>query len=413
MEKLAVATWRIPKAEVQDVERASTLAGSEEALARFLRDTHGIQEFILLSTCQRVLLTYVAPPGTPSPDAVLSAAFALVKPGFPAPVAPPEAFQGFGAFEHLAEVTASLDSLVPGEAQILGQMKAAYQEAEARGHVGKPLRRTFSLIFKAAKRIRSDTALFRGKVSLLPLTVEFLEARMQGLERAEVAVVGTGEFGQRVLDMLRNYPQVHLHLVSRELTRAAELGSAYRATPHDLAAFLQSPPRLDILVLCSRADEPLVTVADAARLAVASASSRPLLIVDLAMPRNAEEAVRDVPGVALVQLDELATISERNKADRHKELKTARDLLHRELEAARVALQKPQEKPVILDIQEEMQAAAEERLRAAREMLAAKGIDVDSPEFQFWYQQAVKHFTHVALSHTKRRLRAPEGRDAA
>lgn len=414
MESLHVATWRIPKASVEDVEYAAALAGSEEALARFLRDRFDIAEVVYLATCQRVLIAYTGPKQGPRPEDVFREAVATLRPGAPVPESRAEGFSGFAAYEHLAEVTASLDSLVIGEAQILGQMKAAYQAAEARGHVGKPLRRTFSLVFKAAKRIRSDTALFRGKVSLVPLTVELLEARFNGIQRPEIAVVGTGTIGRRMLDLLRDYPQCHVHLVSRSMDRAREAAAPYGATPQELAAIFEKPPRLDVLVLSARAEQPFFTPDVAERFAAASQGDRPLLVIDLALPRNAHEDVRGVQGIALVQLDELANISERNKAEREREVRAARELLREELEALRVTLTERAQKGVLLDLRADMDAAARERLDHARDLLAPLGVDPDSPAFQRWYQQAVKHFTHVALTHTRRELkeRALEEREA-
>lgn len=387
MDGLRVLTWRVPRAAAADLEAATLPEKDREALLQSLREATGARELVYVPTCQRVVVTLLEPPEDAAARVQRWYAANL---GRAPPV--PEAFGGIDAFCHLAEAASSLDSLVVGEPQVLGQFKAAQARCDESGLSGPALRHVFSLVFRAAKAVRSETALFRGKVSLVPLTEALVETHLMEVPKPRAAVLGTGQIGEKMVELLRRLrPDVDLHVVSRNVERAHEVAETHGATGHTLARFLDAPPAgLDVLALAMGTDAPLLT----AKRLEEMARGKPLLVLDLAIPRNAEAAY-DVPNVRLVQMDELSAMSELAKADRHGELDAARAVLEREM---RRIEDEYEARKLAHDL-----AALNERFRAvsAERLALAGGALAQDPDFVKWYEQTVRALLHEATTAVK------------
>lgn len=394
LDDLCVVTWRIPRVRAEDLERVVVPESHEDALRDALA-AHGVRHSFYVATCQRVLLA--AQGRAAEVERALARAVADVRPGHRPPEGV-ESFQGFEAFAHLCEVAASLDSLVPGEAQVLGQCKAAWRRAEAAG-VDAVVGRALPLVFRTAKRIRAQSDLFRGKVSLVPLTVDLIDEHLEGGAR-NVAVVGTGQVGQRMLDLAHARRPSRLLVVSREKERADEVAARRHAEARDLQTFLAESPPLDVLVLATRAGAAFLTPQHAERLVRSrNGSPHPLLVLDLSLPRNADEAVRKVQGVRLVQMDDLAGLAERGRRGRRDAVGQARALLGAELARVRRELEDRAEADSVVRLRAEIEDAARVRLEAGRR-LRVQGPDDE--RFEKWYWQTVRHLAHVAQQRAKR-----------
>lgn len=397
LDGLVVLTWRIPRVRAEDLERLAVPEAHEQPLREALA-ANGVRDTFYIATCQRVVLA--AEGATADVERAFARALADVHPGARLPEGG-EAFRGFEAFAHLCEVSSSLDSLVPGEAQVLGQFKAAWARAEAAG-VDASVGRAMPLVFRTAKRIRSQSDLFRGKVSLVPLTVDVLAEHLQGDKRA-IAVVGTGQIGQRMLDFAAKHAPTEVHVVSRERPRAMEIAERRGATPHSLQEFLQSPPRVDVLVLASRAGTAYFTPQHAERLVALRNGGPPLLVLDLSIPRNADSLVAKVDRVRLVQMDDLAAIAEKGRRGRRDAVGHARALLGAELARVRRELEARADTSDVLRLRAEIEAAALARLEVGRRLPVQ-----DRARFEKWYWQTVRHLTHVAQEQA--RGKKPRGR---
>lgn len=394
LDGLTVLTWRIPRLRAEDLERVAIPEAHEDSLREAL-GVHGVKDVLYLATCQRVVLAAAGEPH--EVERALARTLADVRPGTRLPSGV-EAFRGFEAFAHLCEVASSLDSLVPGEAQVLGQFKAAWRRAEAAG-VDADVGRAMPLVFRTAKRIRAQSDLFRGKVSLVPLTVDLLAEHLKGESRA-VAVVGTGQIGQRMLDLAQQHKPTDLVVVSRERPRAEEIAARTHARAEDLQRFLEAPPALDVLVLATRAGTAFFTDRHAELMARARDGPLPLLVLDLSLPRNADERVRKVDGVRLVQMDELAAVAEKGRRGRLDAVGHARALLGAELARVRRELETRAETPDIVKLRQELEAAARARLEVGRRLAVQ---EADARRFEKWYWQTVRHLAHVAQEQTRRR----------
>lgn len=407
LDGLVVLTWRIPRVRAEDLEKLAVPEAHEQPLREALA-ANGVKDAFYVATCQRIVLA--ADGETRAVESAFARALADVHPGARLPEGG-EAFRGFEAFAHLCEVSSSLDSLVPGEAQVLGQFKAAWARADAAGVAAAKrgadapggvlsdasVGRAMPLVFRTAKRIRSQSDLFRGKVSLVPLTVDVLAEHLKG-EKRSIAVVGTGQIGQRMLDFAAQHKPTEVHVVSRERPRAVEVADRRGAVAHGLQEFLEAPPRVDVVVLATRAGTAYFTPQHAERLVALRNGGPPLLVLDLSMPRNADERVGKVDRVRLVQMDDLAAIAEKGRNGRRNAVGHARALLGAELARVRRELEARSDTSDVVRLRAEIEAAALARLEVGRRLPVQ-----DRARFEKWYWQTVRHLTHVAQEQARKR----------
>ena len=387
MDELSVLTWRIPRASTNDVETATLPAHDRvDALTR-LRDAVGAREMVYIPTCQRVALVLLHAPD----DAAQRAVTAYHALGRDLPL--PEFHRGRAAFHHLAETAASLDSLVVGEPQILGQVKEAARLSDEAGLSGAGLRHVFNLVLRAAKAVRTDTDLFRGKVSLIPLTEELVDAHLGSRAAAEVAILGTGQIGQRMIDVVKRYPHARIHLVSRTPERAHELARTHNATGHALADLLAAPPaRFDVIACAMSTDAPLLREADLERLCAPGA-----LLLDLSVPRNIDPDAH-IPSARLVQMDDLSRMSQEAKAARQAEIDHARRILDDQLDLIENAYAERKLAHDLAALSRRFEEVASERLARA----AAEGIPLDGPDGRKWFDQTLRALLHEATTTVKK-----------
>ena len=225
------------------------------------------------------------------------------------------------AAAHLFSVAAGLESAVLGESEILGQVRTAWATAQAEGAAKSALNLLFRHALEVGKRARTETAIGRSTASVSHAAVEMVAERFGPLQDAKVLVVGAGEMGEGIVSALTGAGVGHVTVVNRTHERAVELAQrlAGRAVP-----FIELPAALadaDVL-LTSTGSGTVVVEADVVERAKAG---RPLLVVDVAVPRDVDAAVADLPGVTLLDLDDLRDWA-------------ARGIAERAVEAARVRL---------------------------------------------------------------------------
>lgn len=395
LDELRVATWRLPHCTTPQLEAVARLGatsgkGTVATLAG-LRDELGLDQLYYLATCQRVLLAFRDPAGEVTPEKLWQQVSGRLGWETP-PVGPPEFFGGEAAFAHLCEVASSLDSLVPGEPQVLGQFKEAYHTCKQAGLAGPELERWLPKVLRVAKRVRSRTKLFTGSVSLIPLTSRFIQEAVSEARRGcgQVAVVGTGPIGQALLAKLSRHPGLQLYCVSHRRERAEEVSG--EALPLSLAEFLAEPPCLDGLALATRAEEPFLGLGQVERIMARRCPGHPgsgLRVLDLAMPRNARPEIGELEGVRLVQMDDLVELAEQGRESRRAALTQAREVLAKELALLRRERWKAAHRERIMALRGSLEAAAKERL-------ASFPGDARNPKVKRWMEQTLKGLIHVA-----------------
>ncbi|MDA0578177.1 MAG: glutamyl-tRNA reductase [Verrucomicrobia bacterium] len=272
-------------------------------------------ECVLLSTCNRTEL-YVGGSETPSDEVLMQALLAGVQDLTPATLSPVAYSKRDAAVaEHLCAVAASLDSMVVGETEILGQVKQAYALATDQGTVGPVLHPLFQAALRVAKQVHAETDISRGRVSVSSLAVEFTERIFDDLASKTVMIVGAGETAELALRSLVERGVRDVLVLNRSPERAVDLAAPYagRAIPFELLADYLL--RADLVIASTSAPQPLVLASDTRR-AMADRRGRPMLLIDLSMPRNIEPEVASIENVYLYHMDDLQRVAAENLASR-------------------------------------------------------------------------------------------------
>jgi glutamyl-tRNA reductase len=286
-----------------------------------IRRLPGIEECVLLATCNRIELYTVGTGDAPAGCEIgVLAALHAVEPEFVAQHA--GVSHGVPVIEHLFSVATGLDSQMVGEAEILGQVKDAYADALARGATGPVLNRVFQKGFQAAGWARTHTGIGRGEVSIGNVAVELARRIFGELSESRVLVLGTGEVGEKTAKSFVSRGATDISVASRTFENAHRLAASFGGAAIELPAALAQVGKYDIVVGSSSVEEPLLNAAGV-RAAIVSRHGDPLFLIDLGLPRNFDPALRDLDGVFLYNLDDLSAIANENLRARMNEVDKA------------------------------------------------------------------------------------------
>jgi len=347
------------------VELREKLAVDEAALQAHLAEmqkTFGAQEMVILSTCNRVELYTVHDQAPPASAAITDA---LAKRHGVAPDALAPALyhhQGSEAVRHLFRVTSSLDSMVLGETQIIGQVKDAYLAAQAAGATGRVFNRLFQQALAVAKRIHSTTSLGEKNVSVSSVASRLAEKIFQDLARKRLVIIGAGEMGELTVGAFRARGVTRIHVVNRTLENAQALAAKYGGEAHTLDDLARVLPLGDIVISCIRSDTTVLGV-DTVETALAARRHDPMFLIDIAVPRNIHPGVNDIDNVYLYNIDNLEQIVQQNVVDREREVVRCMPLVEEELQAFFKDMTPPDVTLVLTQLREKLHAIGDEELK--------------------------------------------------
>lgn len=284
------------------------------ALSR-LREELGLQEAAILSTCNRVEIY-----GTlSSQDGALVRLqeFLSRHGGLPSGELTPRLYSAWDSHSvrHLFRVASGLDSMVLGEAEILQQVKAAYETARLQGAVGKTFNSLFQRALNTAKAVRSQTALGRGGRSVGSVAVELAHKIFGHLAGTTVLLIGAGKIGELTLRRLADRGVQRVRVMNRSLERAAALAAQYTASAVPLEHLAMELLDADIVVTSTSAPGHLLTSAEMAQ-TMRARHQRPLCVVDLGVPRNVEPSVGTLENVYLFDVDDLKGLLDHHHRER-------------------------------------------------------------------------------------------------
>jgi glutamyl-tRNA reductase len=238
------------------------------------------------------------------------------------------------AIHHLFRVAASLDSMVVGEAQILSQVKQAYESARQVGSIGPVTHCLFQAALRVARRVASDTDLHRHRVSIPSVAIADFAARIfERFDDKRVLVIGAGKMASETLQYLVDAGARHVTVLNRDFDRAAALAAAWNGSPAPWSELWDQLVAADMIVSTTGADRPVVTLVDYQTNVTNRRYQRPLFVLDLAMPRDFEPAIREELGVYLYGIDDLTEACDRNRAARAIELPLAERIVDEETRA--------------------------------------------------------------------------------
>ena len=298
-----------------------------------LTSRDNVVEAVVLSTCMRTEIYIVA---DRFHGAVQDVRNFLSELSF----APPEEFADHlysfyedAAVSHLFKVAAGLDSAVLGESEILGQVRWAWERAGEEGAAGPVLSALFRHAVEVGKRARSETAIARGVTSVSQAAVAMAAQELGSLTGRRIMVLGAGDMGEGLAVALSRSPGVaEVLVVNRTRAHAVALAKRVGGRSIDfgsLAAALEE--EVDVLLTSTGSAAVLIERADLIAI-MAARKGRPLLVVDIAVPRDVDPAGRNVPGVTLLDMDDLRAFAEAGVAERRKEISKVQQIIAEEVE---------------------------------------------------------------------------------
>ncbi|HEY8056885.1 MAG TPA: glutamyl-tRNA reductase [Terriglobales bacterium] len=347
------------------LELREPLALPEVKLApalRLLAEQPGVVEGMILSTCNRVEVL-IAGAGE-APDLFRFLAVASGQPSLP----PADHFyqlRDSEAVRHLFRVASSLDSLVVGEPQILGQLKQAYAAAQTAGLVGGELEAALSRAFRAAKRVRTETAIAEQPVSVSQTAVDLARQIFGSLENKTVLLLGAGTMGAAAARYLMQQGAQRLLVLNRTLSHAQVLAEKHGGTAHPLQQLGELGEQADVVIACTGAPRPLVSRADAARF-LGKRRGRPMLFLDLAVPRDVEPSVHQLDNAFVYNVDDLDQVVSANLEGRRQEAARGEEIIAAEVAAYEQRRDGRAAIPTLVALQaqaESLRAAEWERVR--------------------------------------------------
>ncbi|HEY1793121.1 MAG TPA: glutamyl-tRNA reductase [Opitutaceae bacterium] len=307
------------------LEVREKLALSSEADMRAeLLAVPGVRELVILSTCNRVEIYGV---GSESAAGLVQAGYCRRQDFDPAE------FQRIrirlsdrDAALHLFEVASGIDSQLLGENEIFGQVKDAYAAAQSGNGTGPVLNRVFQKAFQAAKHVRTHTGISAGTVSIANVAVDLASSIFGSMGAAKILVLGTGEIGEGTARAFRSRGAVNLSVSGRTPEKATAVASQLGGATVKFEERGERLADFDIVV-CSTASPEAVLSAFEVVKAMRRRPARPLLLIDLAVPRDVEASAARLENVFLYNLDDLAKIAEENRKLRAEEIQRCRAML--------------------------------------------------------------------------------------
>ncbi|MDH3654943.1 MAG: glutamyl-tRNA reductase [Myxococcales bacterium] len=357
------------------VEVRERLAVAPDRLEQELREIASsgrFDEALLISTCNRVeLYATSVDPIAAAQDARKAFAGRLSN-----AVGDDVLYQerGVDVIRHVFRVASSLDSLVVGEPQILGQVKEAFDAAKGAGMVGTLLGRCFAQAFATAKRVRHETGIAEGTVSVSSIACELAKKIFGNLEGRRTLLLGAGEMGESAARSLRQ-TGTQLHVVNRSEERAQQLARlcSGRAVPYERLSLELADADV---VIASTASEKFILTPELMKGVVRDRRHRPLFIIDIAVPRDVDPRVGNMDNVFVYDVDDLQQVAEENLSVRAREAARAEQIVEEEVESFLSWRRSLELAPTIVALRRRFgQIATEELARALPRLDSASSSD--------------------------------------
>ena len=234
------------------------------------------------------------------------------------------------AVEHLFRVSSSLDSMVLGEAQILGQVKDAYSTSRSFSSTGMVLNQLFEKAFNVAKKVREETGISERGVSISSAAVELAKKIFEDLENHSVMLVGTGEMAELAAKHLISYGVKTVYVASRTYERAAALAKSLNGCALDFESFKEEMHRADIIITSTAAPTFIVNE-EMISTAIQKRKNKPIFLIDIAVPRDIAPEVNELENVYLYDIDDLQNVVNANMEERQKEAESAMEIINQEV----------------------------------------------------------------------------------
>ncbi|MEQ9370935.1 MAG: glutamyl-tRNA reductase [Coleofasciculus chthonoplastes F3-SA18-01] len=279
------------------------------------------------------------------------------------------------AVMHLMRVAAGLDSLVLGEGQILSQVKHTHKIGQQYKGIGRLLNRLFKQAITAGKRVRTETSIGTGAVSISSAAVELAQMEVQNLAAYRVAIIGAGKMSRLLVQHLLSKGAESIAIINRSTRRAEELTKQFENAPitvHPLSEMMEVIPESDMVFTSTSATEPIL---DRAKLEDHLDPNRSLMLFDISVPRNVDADVNELEQVQAFNVDDLKAVVAQNTESRRQMAMEAENLLEQEVEAFEIWWRSLETVSTISSLREKVEGIREQELEKALSRLGSEFAD--------------------------------------
>ena len=377
-----------------------------DALNR-LRRRPGMIEGMILSTCNRVEVAVTAEEQTDAEGSIerFLAESRSVEPDWMSPYL--YRYRGPDAIRHLFRVASSLDSMVVGEPQILGQLKTAYALAKECGAISGYLDLVMTRAFNVAKRVRTETEIGASAVSVSYAAVELARDIFGSLAGKRVLLAGAGKMAESAARHLRRAGVSEILVTNRTRSRADLLAEEFQGQVLPYEEFLNVLPEVDIVLASSGAPHYILT-REQMRSVIGRRRNRPMFLIDIAVPRNIEPSVNQLDNVFLYDIDDLDRVVKSNLQARKNVAEQAEEIIAEEVERMVLRLKTREVTPTIISLQEQL-----EQLRAAEIERARGKLGALTPQqeeaIEALTRGIINKIAHGPITEMRRKASDPDG----
>lgn len=374
----------------------------QEALTSFLQElvaSPAVGEALVVSTCNRMEVVAAPKPGKEALDVVLDTVTRALDTRVPGVQDHLYRKSGQAALQHLFTVAASLDSMVMGEPQILGQVKDALELGRRAGTVGAQLGRAVGQAVRTAKRVRSETSIGAGQVSVPSVAMDLARQIFGDLAGRTAVLVGSGEMGETAAKLVAQ-AGARLYIVGRNLERTEQLCRELGGVARPFADLAQTLWEADVVITATSAPSFVIDV-ELVQGVHKKRRGRSLFLIDLAVPRDVDPRLGDLESVFLYNVDDLSDIVAQSLSTRQREADRALEIVSAELTSFERSLQAEQVTPTVLALRGWLEGTLEAELdRTLRGRLKHLG-----PEDREALEKMLEAAVNKALHAPTRQLR--------
>jgi glutamyl-tRNA reductase len=388
------------------VEVRERLAFDNDALRLALKSLVGrrdVSEAMILSTCNRVEVVAESPDDRLireflcefhqiSPDDVSKHLYSL---------------RNAEAIRHVFRVAASLDSMMVGEPQILGQVKEAFRIAADTGTVGMHLSALMNRAFAVAKRVRSETGISQSAVSISYAAVELARKIFGDLSGKTVMIIGASKMGELTAKHLKRNGVSSVLVTNRTFEHAVELAQVFEGAAVSFEHFTDHMDRADIVISSTGAPHFIISRSVAEQI-IHRRKNRPMFFIDIAVPRDIDPTVNEIDNAFLYDIDDLQQVIDENLKERMKEASKAEEIIDSEVQAFCLKMQSREVVPTIVQLRDNVEKIRRDEIERNRRYL--KDL---SPEQQAAVDHITKSFAnkilHTPIEELKRMAHDPDG----
>ena len=392
---MASGNWRLVVCGINhktsSLEQREPLQIGHDEIARantLFTDVNGIQESLIVSTCNRVEFYFVAKK-TNEPFELVKSFYREFK-----NLDISELAENFHTRKnkhvaaHLFSVTAGIDSMVLGENQVLGQLKDAYSSACAVKTTGKVIHRLFHQAFRVGKLVRSETEMGKGACSISSVSVDFLKTKIEKLGKPSILFVGINKMIALAASKIIHLNYDKLVFANRTVDKAVKFASKYNGSGHSLDELQSLLKTVDIVIACTGAKEPIITkqMIDAF---ISSNSDSKLTIMDMAVPRDVEITKNYHPNIEIYDLEDIKEHIKKHQQERELAIPQAQEIIDRKLTEFRYWFEHVRHEPVYNGLGDSFEAVRKQEM--------SKVLDNLSPQLRDEVENATKSMVKKLL----------------